>query len=263
MITSSHNPKIQAVRNLLARRKERDERSQFVVEGVRLAEEAYQAGWLPAWVLTGESLSERGRSLANAFARLGIEVEQVSSSLMETLGDTETSQGLLVVMPARELTLPERLVFVLVADALRDPGNLGALLRTAAAAGVQAVFLTPGTVDAFSPKVLRSGMGAQFRLPVRNVTWDQILLVCHQPAAPLTLYLAEAGEGQSLWQTDLRRPLALVVGGEANGASEAGRAAADSFISIPMPGKSESLNAAIAASIILFEVVRQRNQRNS
>jgi len=259
MITSSHNPKIQSVRDLLARRKERDERAQFVVEGVRLAEEAYQAGWLPAWVLTGEPLSERGRSLAASFARLGIEVEEVSTSLMETLGDTQTSPGLLAVLPARELPLPEKLDFVLVADALRDPGNLGALLRTAAAAAVQAVFLAPGTVDAFSPKVLRGGMGAQFRLPVRNYTWEQIQSTCRQPSAPLTLFLAEAGQGQPLWQTDLRSPLALVVGGEAEGASPAGLAAAEAFISVPMPGKSESLNAAIAASIILFEVVRQRS----
>jgi TrmH family RNA methyltransferase len=152
---------------------------------------------------------------------------------------------------------------VLVADALRDPGNLGTLLRTAAAAGVQAVFLAPGTVDAFAPKVLRGGMGAQFRLPVRNFTWDQIQSACSQPAEPLTLYLAEAGQGRPLWETNLRRPLALVVGSEADGATEAGLAAANGFISIPMPGKSESLNAAIAAGIILFEVVRQRSQRNS
>ncbi len=262
MITSAHNPKIQAVRALLGRRRERAAQGEFAVEGVRLAEEAFQAGWIPQLVLVGPQLSERGRSLVEGFSQRGIEVEEISEALVASLADTETPQGLLAVFRARILPLPEKLDFVLVVDAVRDPGNLGTILRSALAAGVQAVFFTPGTVDVFSPKVLRAGMGAQFHLPARLLNWDEILAACRKPAEPLRLLLAEAGQGDSLWQSDLCQPLALIVGGEAEGASREARALADGLITIPMPGPSESLNAAVAASIILFEAVRQRSQRN-
>jgi TrmH family RNA methyltransferase len=262
MITSIHNPRIQAVRALLARRKERIAQGQFVVEGVRLAEEAFQAGWLPELVLVAPQLSERGRSLVEEFSRRGIEVEETSAELLSSLADTEAPQGLLAVVRARLLPVPVDLDFLLIVDAVRDPGNLGTILRSALAAGVQAVFLTPGTVDEFSPKVLRAGMGAQFHLPVRQAGWDEIQAICRQRAAPLRLLLSEAGQGIPLWQTDLCQPVALVVGGEAEGASPAARSQADGFITVPMPGQVESLNAAVAASIILFEVVRQRSQRN-
>ncbi len=261
MITSSHNPKIQAVRALLSRRKERSAQAEFVVEGVRLAEEAFQAGWLPEQVLFAAQLSERGRTLVEDFSKHGIDVEEISASLMSSLAETETPQGLLAIFHARQLPLPAALDFILIVDAIRDPGNLGTILRSALAAGVQAVILGPGTVDVFSPKVLRAGMGAQFHLPAMQLSWDEIQALCRQAATPLRLLLAEAGQGFSLWEADLCQPLALIVGGEAEGASETARKAADGYLTIPMPGPSESLNAAVAASIILFEIVRQRRQR--
>jgi TrmH family RNA methyltransferase len=165
----------------------------------------------------------------------------------------------------RRQPLPTELHFVLVADNLRDPGNLGPLLRTAAASGAQAALLSPGTTDAFAPKVLRAGMGAHFRLPVFHLTWDEIRAVCKEPVRPagepqrsLRIFLAEASDGTPCWDLDLRQPLTLIVGSEAEGASREALALADELITIPMPGKSESLNAAIAASILLFEIVRQR-----
>ena len=100
---------------------------------------------------------------------------------------------------------------------IRDPGNLGTLLRTAAAAGVQAVLLPPETTDAFAPKVVRSGMGAHFRLPIHSMSWDEINQVVK--LAGLQVFLADM-DGQSCWETDLRQPLALIIGGEADGASE-------------------------------------------
>lgn len=261
MITSSHNPKIQAVRALLARRKDRVEQGVFVVEGVRLAEEAFQAGWIPQQVLVSQQLSERGRSLARALSESGVDVEDIIPSLMSSLADTEAPQGILAVFHTRQLPFPQELDFVLVADAIRDPGNLGTILRSAFAAGVQGVLLSPGTVDAFAPKVLRAGMGAQFHLPIEVMAWDEILRLCRSSSSPLRLFLAEAGQGVSLWQADLCPPLALIVGGEAEGASQEARKAADGLINVPMPGQSESLNAAVAASLILFEVVRQRSER--
>lgn len=256
MITSSHNPKIQQVRTLLGRKQAREETHAFVIEGVRLAEEALAAGCCPTLVLYSGELSERGRVVLQGFSNAGAELEEVSPGLLDGLSATETSQGLLAVCPLFELPLPERLNFVLIADQVRDPGNLGTLLRTAAAAGVQAVLLAPGTADPFAPKVLRSGMGAHFRIPLRSLSWEEIPHIC-KPA--LRIYLAEASEGTPCWQLDLRRPLALVVGGEAEGATPEARRVADGCVTIPMPGKSESLNAAIAASILMFEIVRQRS----
>ncbi len=258
MITSIHNSKIQQIRALVGRKSARDDARAFVVEGVRLVEEALAAGWRPSLVLFSSDLSDRGRAAVAGFAGQGVEVEEVDAHLFDSFSDTETSQGLLAVLPQRELAFPEPLDFVLIADAVRDPGNLGTIVRTAAAAGVQAVMLSPGNVDVFSPKVVRAGMGAHFRLPIFHLDWPEIRKVCHPR---LKIYLAEAEAGSACWQLDLRQPVALVIGGEANGPGPEARQAADGRVMIPMPGQSKSLNAAVAASILMFEVVRQRSEK--
>ena len=258
LISSPHNPRIARIRGLLEKRKQRDEEQVFVVEGVRLVEEALASGWQPEQVLFSAQLSARGRDIVAQFATRGVEVYEVPPGVMDALADTETPQGLLAVLPMRQMPLPERLDFALIVDNLRDPGNLGTLLRSAAAAGAQAVLLSPGTADAFAPKVLRAGMGAHFRLPVYPLRWEAIRALCKNRPEPLRIFLAEAAAEAACWDQDLRQPLALMVGGEADGASAEGLALADQPISIPMPGRSESLNAAIAASILLFEIVRQR-----
>ncbi|HJW91905.1 MAG TPA: RNA methyltransferase [Anaerolineales bacterium] len=256
MITSTKNPKIQWVRGLQAKAQARREARAFVVEGVRLVEEALAAGWEAQLVLCAEDLNERGRALVEAFAAGGAPVEAAAAHVLQSASDTETPQGLLAVLSARELSLPEALDFVLIPDGVRDPGNLGTMLRTAAAAGVQVVLLPPGSSDPFSPKVLRSGMGAQFRLPILSLDWEAIRARLQDSG--LGLYLAAAGSGEAFYRADFRRPLALVIGGEAEGAGGAARAIADAWVHIPMPGGHESLNAAVAAGILMFEVVRQR-----
>jgi TrmH family RNA methyltransferase len=237
MITSSQNPKIKLVHALMGRAKERREAGAFVVEGVRLVEEAESRDWRFKFALYDSSLNERGSSLVEHLLSREVEVEEVSESLMNSLSDTETPQGILAVLALNQAPIPDSPDFVLIPDRIRDPGNLGTLLRTAAAAGVQAVFLPPETTDAFAPKVVRSGMGAHFRLQV---------------------YLADM-DGPSCWETDLRQPLALIVGSEAEGASEEARELATQKISIPMSGDVESLNAGVAGSVLMFEVVRQRS----
>jgi TrmH family RNA methyltransferase len=179
---------------------------------------------------------------------------------MDSLSDTETSQGLLLVMPVTPLTLPATLDFVIVVDQLRDPGNLGTIIRSAKAAGVQAFFLTTGSVDVYSPKVIRSAMGAHFNLPILTMKWSEIHRLCLQQTPALKIVLAESENALPYWESDFRQPVALVIGGEANGPSEEVRNSVNENVKIPMPGGSESLNAAVAASILLFEVVRQRNQ---
>ena len=256
MITSSQNSKIKLVRALLGRAKERREANAFVVEGVRLIEEAVNSNWEFRFVLYDETLSERGKSQVESLKSRGVDVEMISESLMKSLSETETPQGILAVLEFKQLPLTNSLDFVLIPDQIRDPGNLGTLLRSAAATGVHAVLLPPETTDAFAPKVIRSGMGAHFRLPIHSVTWEEI----KTQTKGLQIYLADMN-GQSCWETDLRQPLALIVGGEAEGASEEARKLATQKISIPMTGNVESLNAGVAGSVLMFEVVRQRNHK--
>ncbi len=255
MITSPQNPKLKLVRALMGRARERRAAGAFVAEGIRLVEEALQAEWPFRFVLARPQLSERGQILLDRLRRQQIEVEIISEALLDTLSDTRTSQGILAVLALAGKTPPRSGPdFVLIADRIRDPGNLGALLRTGAAAGVQAVFLPPETTDAFSPKVVRAGMGAHFRLALHSLTWPEI----QRAVAGLNVYLAEANGQRVCWQADFRSPLALIVGNEAEGPSQQARAIASETISIPMPGGIESLNAAIAGAILMFEVVRQR-----
>ncbi|HEX2994306.1 MAG TPA: RNA methyltransferase [Anaerolineales bacterium] len=256
MITSSQNPKIKLVRLLLGRVKERRAANAFVTEGVRLVEEAADSNWKFQFVLYDESLSERGLKLVEKLESKKVEVEKVESRLLQSLSETETPQGILAVLEFTNLPITKSPNFILIPDQIRDPGNLGTLLRSAAAAGVQAVLIPPETTDAFAPKVLRSGMGAHFRLPVHEKTWEEIQQIIQ--SSNHQIFLADM-DGTSCWETDLQKPLTLIVGGEAEGASEQARKLANGKISIPMMGRMESLNAGVAGSVLMFEVVRQRS----
>ncbi|MCJ7432151.1 MAG: RNA methyltransferase [Anaerolineales bacterium] len=255
MITSSQNTKIKTVRALQGRSKERREAGAFLIEGVRLVEEAIAADWPFRFALYDEALSERGVLLVESLKSRGVECEIVSTSIIKSLSETETPQGVLAVLELTNLPIPNLPTFILIPDQIRDPGNLGTLLRSAAAAGVDAVLLPPETTDAFAPKVVRSGMGAHFRVPIHSMTWDEIEQV--GKLAGLQVFLADMN-GKPCWDTDLRQPLALIVGGEAEGASESAHRLATMSISISMPGNAESLNAAVAGSVLMFEVERQR-----
>jgi RNA methyltransferase, TrmH family len=259
LITSTHNPRIQWVRKLQAQSRLRTEEGVFVVEGVRLVEEALQLGWQPQLVLFTEDLSPRGKEILQHC--LQNTLEQVSAAVMKASSDTLSPQGILAVFPLRSLPQPANLDFVLILDALRDPGNLGTILRTAAAAGVQAVWLAPNSADPFAPKVIRSAMGAHFRLPFASLDWSDIMLRLTSPdrRSALKLYLADSAEGVPYTRADFRIPLALVIGGEAEGAGLEARRLAGGRVYIPMKQGVESLNAAAAAAVLMFEVVRQRS----
>ena len=258
MISSSQNSRIKLARALAGRSRERRDGQAFIAEGVRLVEEALAANWPFRFVLHTDELSARGATLLRRIQEHKIEAEEVEPGLLASISDTENSQGILAVLDYQPIAAPQAVDFALILDGIREPGNLGTLLRTADAAGVQRVLLAPETVDAFAPKVVRAGMGAHFRLPMESMDWPQIGEFVD--SMNLSLCLADM-RGTVYWETDFRLPLALVIGGEAEGASEQARAAAKQTVSIPMQGKAESLNAAVAGSILMFEVVRQRNAR--
>ncbi len=260
MITSSQNPKIKRIRGLLENRKDRQQEKVFVIEGVRLTEEALKSERPIEMVLYSAELSPRGFALVTQFSAMGCPVEEVDAGILRSLSETETSQGILAVLPQPVSELPKIWDLLLVLDRIRDPGNLGTMLRNAAGAGVQAVVLTPGSVDAFSPKVVRAAMGAHFRLPILTLDWPEIIAACKQSdPQPAALLVADSAGGDPCWDADLRQRLALVIGSEADGPQQAALEAANGLVHIPMPGKTESLNAAAAAAILLYEVVRQRN----
>lgn len=260
MITSVHNPKIQAIRKLQNQAKARREQQAFVIEGVRLAEEALTSGREAQLVLFTDQLDERGKRAVAGFAEKGGPVEQVTQAVMNAISETETPQGILIVLPMISLPVSQNLDFVLILDGVRDPGNLGTILRTAAAGDVQLVLLAPGCADAFSPKVVRAGMGAHFKVPIQQLTWEGIRNILKTPVWRPRVLLADSAGGIEYSRMDLCQPIALIVGGEAGGAGPESLTLVDDRVHIPMPGGSESLNAAIAASILIFEVVRQRRR---
>jgi RNA methyltransferase, TrmH family len=254
MITSTSNPRVKWVRALQSRRSSRTGEAAFVVEGERMAREVLAAGGRAMAVFYVDHLDARGRGLVHSLQRLGAEAEPVSEAVMAAMSATEAPPGLLVVLPLPMLPPPATLTLAVVADRMTDPGNLGTLLRTCQASGVEAVFLSEGTVDAYNPKVVRSAMGAHLHLPILSLTTAEIL----SRLGEMPVWLAEARQGDVYHQVDWRPPAGLVIGSEATGASDAFRQAAHGVVHVPLAGTAESLNAAIAAAVILFEIARQR-----
>lgn len=183
----------------------------------------------------------------------------VDRPIMRLLADTETPQGVVAVaaLPPAELPpLDPHASLVLVMDSVRDPGNVGTLLRTAAAAGCDAVVTTAGSVDPFAPKVIRAAMGAHFRVPVvADALWDQIGPALDSLPA---IYGADGGAMLAYDAADFCTGAAIIVGNEDHGLTEEARRWCRGTIAIPMARGVESLNAAISGSILLFEAVRQR-----
>jgi TrmH family RNA methyltransferase len=260
MIASTHNSRIKQIRALLSRRQEREKRSAFVAEGVRLVEDALAAGWLPEWALYSPQVSRRGMQIVKDLLSRCIPVDEVAPELMSSISATETPQGLLAVFAARSLPLPEKLDFILILDSLRDPGNLGTILRSAAAAGADLIMLTHGCADPWSPKTLRGGMGAHFRLPLQaRIGWPEIA----QRATGMQIWVADPQGDKPYDQVNWNRRCVLIIGGETAGLSSEAICLATGRLGIPMCNQVDSLNAAMAATVVLFEAARQRRRSRS
>jgi TrmH family RNA methyltransferase len=242
------------VRELQQRRRARQQEGLFVIEGLRLAQEAAAAQVRPRLVLHSQEMDGSEQVLVQSFRESGAEVAAVTAEVMAACSSLETPPGLLAVLPQLELPAPEPLDLVLIAEGLADPGNLGSVLRTAVAAGVQLAVLAEGTVDPYNPKVVRGAMGAHFHLPLRGASVKKL------PAElqGLPIWLADAHAGRPYHEIDWRPPVALALGGEAAGPSERLRQQAQGVVHIPMHPQAESLNAAVASAVILFEIRRQR-----
>lgn len=255
-ITSAVNPRIKLARKLL-RRRSREQTGLCLLEGARLVEDALAAGAHFDFLLIARRFIDplEQNPLLLALEKTGLPLFVVDDGLLAEVSDTVTPQGIVAVAHLPELPLTDELWLVLVLDGVGDPGNAGTLLRSAAGAGAGLVLFGPETVDAFSPKVLRAGMGSHFRIPVRQgATWAE---VARQWGAERQLFVADAEAPVYYDAVDWRQPSALIIGSEAHGPSPEALALAQP-IAIPMQGAVESLNAGVAGSVILFEAARQR-----
>lgn len=271
-LASRQNPFIKGLMKLKgAHGREKDDR--FLVEGVRLVEEALRARVpLEAAVVAEGAAGERGGRLTALLADLeqaGVNVAEVPAAVFRELAETETPQGVIAVVRegAAGRSTPADLAarpgaggppLVVVLDGVQDPGNVGTILRSAAAFGAGGIVVGQGTAALNQPKVLRASMGAAFRMPTAGGREAAAVADAFRQAG-LTTVAAVAEGGERLTTINLRRPVAIIVGNEGGGVSQEWLSLVDRKATISMPGPTESLNAAVAASILLYEVVRQRD----
>ncbi len=257
-ITALQNPVVKAAA-ALKQKKYRREQGLFLAEGLRTVEEAVSYGVVQEIFYTAVE-DDRTRAVLEAAAARQVPLYCVSSAVMKKLADTETPQGIIAVCAMQSAPLEMLLAtgrLLLVLDRIGDPGNLGTMLRTADAAGVGGLVLLKGCADIFAPKTVRASMGSLFHVPV-VCDVDEAALVQSAKQAGYSLLVTCLDGADSLYKADLGGRLAFVMGNEANGVSSSLIAAADKRVYIPMQGRAESLNVAMAAGIVLFEALRQR-----
>ena len=246
----------------LRRRKARERQGLFTVEGIRTAEELLDSSLRVRGALVSPTLdgSPRGAELRDRIAAADIPLLELSEADFASAADTEAPQGVLLVaeQPAHSLAdltrdLPADELRLLVLDGVQDPGNVGTVLRSAAALGAAAVVALPGTVDLWSAKVVRASMGALFRLSTVGDTTEAVLAFL--AAERIVLWGADgAGEPVGALAATAPSRLALAVGNEGAGLTAAVRARADRLVAVPSSGLVESLNVAVASSILLYEL---------
>lgn len=255
-ITSTQNAKVKLVRALQTQIKARRHERMFVVEGFRLLVDALDNDLLPEYVFYMVNETTMAGSSSRLFRRLldlQVDLLSVTREVMDAVTAVETSPGILGVFKQPTLPVPAKPRLVLILDEMRNPGNMGSVLRTAAASSVDLVILTHNAVDPYNPKVMRGGMGAHFRLPIVHLSWDEITA----QYGGLDVYLADSQAVHAYHDVDWGKPSALIMGSEAHGVSAEARRFARKMVTVPMARGMESLNVAVAAGVILFEAQRQ------
>jgi TrmH family RNA methyltransferase len=235
------NPKVQRLRRLIGRRSSRLEEGAFVVEGPTLIAEAVSAGW----TVECQFVAGGARPVAAG------PVYTLAPGVAERVSDLEAPQGCFAIVVQREVALDlASASFVVVVDGVGDPGNLGTIVRSAEAAGVDAVVVTPGTVDPTSPKVLRASAGAVFHVPVVEAS------LTHVARAGLRLIASSSHHGVAHVDADWSGRIAIVAGNEGAGVDI--DAPVDAWVRIEHRGRAESLNVAMATTVLCFEAARHR-----
>jgi len=254
-ITSRDNPFYKSLYKLSSSGRERREAGQTLLDGAHLLRAFLDAGGKPVHLLVNEQALQDAEIVALLDACSDTPKTQLDDALFAQLSELKTPNGLLALIdipPAKVEVAHSQ--FALLLEDIQDPGNLGSILRSAAAAGCDAVYLSQGCADAWSPRVLRAGMGGHFVLSISESA--DLLNVAADFGGKLLAASLQAD--RSLYASNLRGKLAFAIGNEGAGLSPGLQQAAQELFIIPMPGKVESLNAAAAAAVCLFEAVRQR-----
>lgn len=257
-LTGLQNPMVKAAAEL-KQKKYRQQQGLFLAEGLRTVEEAVRYGAVQSIFYTAIE-DDRTRAVLEEAAAKQIKLVCVSDKVLKKITDTETPQGIIAVCEMRSKRLDDFLAsgkMLLVLDRVTDPGNIGTMLRTADAAGVGGLLLLQGCADIYAPKTVRASMGSLFHLPVLSGLSEELLVQAARKAGYELLVTCLDG-ADNLYKADLQGRLAFVMGNEANGVSPALLAAADKRVFIPMQGRAESLNVAMAAGIVMFEALRQK-----
>lgn len=258
MITSTSNPQVKRLLQLQKKSKAREEENVFVVEGIRMFSE------VPVERVEKVYISETLYNKEKHDLNLGkFSVEILTDNVFSHVSDTKTPQGILCVVKQKKQELQTLLNLenphFMVLDNLQDPGNLGTIVRTAEGAGVDAVFMSKDCVDIYNPKTIRSTMGSIYRMPFLYVE-DVLEFMELLKKNGITTYAAHLEGKHTYDEEDYKSGTAILIGNEGNGLRPEISGKADVWVRIPMAGKVESLNAAIAASILMFEVSRQRRK---
>ena len=255
LIRSRDNPRFKALRELASSTRERRKAGLALLDGTHLISAYRASGGVPEQLILSESAAANPEAAQIAAGATGQGVLVLADSLFNDVAQVATPTGIIALIRTPEPgPLPAMIERCVMLENIQDAGNLGSILRSTAAAGIRTVLLSQGCAFAWSPKVLRAGMGAHFSLDI----FDNADLAAAVHRLSGRLICTSGHASKSLYQTDLRGPLAWVFGNEGSGVSAALSAAAAAQVRIPMPGKTESLNVAAAAAICLFEQVRQR-----
>lgn len=264
MITSSANSRVKQVIQWQTKAKERKKAGVFLTEGFKMYEEAPLESILEVYVAESvlaslEKMDVKEEKMAVKLKKTGYEV--VADSLFKKMADTQTPQGILCVVKQPEYRLEEILKqdrpLLMILENLQDPGNLGTIIRTGEGAGVTGVIMTAKTVDIFNPKVIRATMGSVFRVPFLYVE-DMEDTLKKLKEKGIRTYAAHLAGREYYDSFSFTGGTAFLIGNEGNGLEKKTADLADSYLKIPMEGKVESLNAAIAASLLMYEAQRQR-----
>lgn len=240
----------------LKERKNRIKSNKYIIEGFRLVQEAFKANVDVDYLIVTKDAIEKIDQYLLDYLVDQVKIYEISDGLFKELISTENPQGILAVINMNVKPMNFEGDFYVLCDKLQDPGNIGTIIRTAHAAGVQGIILTKGTVDIFNEKAIRSTMGSIFYIPV-HYDDDNLSLVKNLKDQGFKLVVTSLETDKDFFQEDLGGKVILTVGNEGNGVSEEVFALADTKVKIPMPGNAESLNVAVATSVIMYEKVRQ------
>lgn len=265
MITSMSNPQMKKVQQLLKKARTRREEGLFVAEGIKMFGEAPKDRLQKVYAAASFAEKEEFQKILKekGLENPGDKVEIVDDKVFKSLSDTVTPQGVLCLISMKDWSLEEILEGVknpllMILEDLQDPGNLGTIIRTGEGAGITGVILSRTSVDVFNPKVIRSTMGSVYRVPVLYVDSIEKEVLSVLKTHGITTYAAHLKGKNNYDQEDYGKGTAFFIGNEGNGLTDSLTACADTLIKIPMEGQVESLNAAMASGILMYEAARQR-----